>query len=91
MQSDMASELSSDGCNGGVSRLDSRMSQMSTASNGAGHPTWRSNYRGDYVDLPDQTALCTHDLICWAFQIARGMEYLASRKVSSRWFGWNPI
>lgn len=25
--------------------------------------------------------VCTRDLLLWSFQVARGMEYLASRKV----------
>jgi FMS-like tyrosine kinase 1 len=25
--------------------------------------------------------VCTSDLVCWSFQIARGMDYLSSRKV----------
>ncbi|XP_050420983.1 vascular endothelial growth factor receptor 1 isoform X2 [Adelges cooleyi] len=43
-------------------------------------PEWRSNYRGDYKNL-NVKPTCTHDLICWSFQISRGMEYLASRKI----------
>lgn len=70
--------------------------EMADGIDSSGHPTltsnpsntsgnqpylpWRSNYRGDYRDLPEQP-LCTRDIICWAFQIARGMEYLARRKV----------
>jgi len=30
----------------------------------------------------ESLSLTTKDLICYAFQIARGMEYLASRNVS---------
>lgn len=59
----------------------------SAPSNSSGnhpYPPWRSNYRGDYRDLPQQP-LCTRDLLCWAFQIARGMDYLADRKVCARW------
>ena len=52
----------------------------SNASGNQPYPPWRSNYRGDYRDLPEQP-LCTRDLLCWAFQIARGMDYLARRKV----------
>lgn len=43
-------------------------------------PEWRSNYQGDYKNLILKPS-CTNDLICWSFQVARGMEYLASRKV----------
>ncbi|XP_050544021.1 vascular endothelial growth factor receptor 1 isoform X2 [Daktulosphaira vitifoliae] len=43
-------------------------------------PEWRSNYRGDYKNL-NVKPICTHDLICWSFQISRGMDYLASRKI----------
>lgn len=44
-------------------------------------PDWRSNYRGDYRNATVRP-IKTSDLLCWSFQIARGMEYLASRKVS---------
>lgn len=43
-------------------------------------PDWRSNYRGDYRNTFVKP-ISTTDLICWSFQIARGMDYLASRKV----------
>jgi len=38
------------------------------------------HYRGDYHHV-DVRPIKTTDLLCWAFQISRGMEYLASRKV----------
>lgn len=63
--------------------LDSNGSFIATTSSDpmSTNPNWRSNYRGDYQDQP---ALCltTLDLICWAFQVARGMAYLAGRKVT---------
>ena len=43
------------------------------------------NSAGDYLEcLPQNGALplTTKDLICFTFQIARGMEYLSSRNVS---------
>lgn len=48
-------------------------------SNNSVQPAWRSNYKMDYKGpLRNVT---TTDLICWSFQVARGMDYLASRKV----------
>jgi FMS-like tyrosine kinase 1 len=44
-------------------------------------PDWRSNYRGDYKDQ-NFKPICTQDLLSWAFQVARGMEYLSQRRVS---------
>lgn len=48
-------------------------------SNNSVQPAWRSNYKMDYKG-PARTVTTT-DLLCWSFQVARGMEYLASRKV----------
>lgn len=48
-------------------------------SNNSSQPHWRLNYRGDYKG--DVKPLCTKDLLVWAFQLARGMEFLASRNV----------
>ncbi|KAJ2950586.1 hypothetical protein O0L34_g8837 [Tuta absoluta] len=45
-------------------------------------PEWRSNYESDYsFDGRSPRPLCSRDLLAWSFQIARGMEYLASRKI----------
>ncbi|XP_026765009.2 LOW QUALITY PROTEIN: vascular endothelial growth factor receptor 1 [Galleria mellonella] len=52
------------------------------ASEGYVQPEWRSNYESDYIyDSRNPRPLTSRDLLAWAFQIARGMEYLASRKV----------
>ncbi|XP_043268630.1 vascular endothelial growth factor receptor 1 isoform X2 [Venturia canescens] len=49
-------------------------------SNNSTQPGWRSNYHGDYKDQ-NLKPICTQDLLSWAFQVARGMEYLSQRKV----------
>nr|CAD7196039.1 unnamed protein product [Timema douglasi] len=49
-------------------------------SNNSSQPEWRSNVRGDYKPSHVRP-ICTRDLLCWAFQVARGMEYLVGRKV----------
>ncbi|KAM3968141.1 LOW QUALITY PROTEIN: PDGF- and VEGF-receptor related [Aphomia sociella] len=51
-------------------------------SEGYVQPEWRSNYESDYIyDSRNPRPLTSRDLLAWSFQIARGMEYLASRKV----------
>lgn len=50
-------------------------------SNNSSQPGWRSNYHGDYRDQ-NLKPICTQDLLSWAFQVARGMEYLNQRRVS---------
>ncbi|XP_076382328.1 vascular endothelial growth factor receptor 1 [Megalopta genalis] len=42
-------------------------------------PGW-SNCRGDYKDS-NLKPICTQDLLSWAFQVARGMEYISQRKI----------
>ncbi|XP_063227946.1 vascular endothelial growth factor receptor 1-like [Bacillus rossius redtenbacheri] len=49
-------------------------------SNNSVQPGWRSNFVGDYRSGHVEP-IFTRDLLCWAFQVARGMEYLAGKKV----------
>jgi len=44
-------------------------------------PDWGTNYRGDYKGQTLEP-IFTRDLLSWAFQVARGMEYLSQRRVS---------
>ncbi|KAH8412133.1 hypothetical protein KR009_000017, partial [Drosophila setifemur] len=47
-------------------------------SNNSIQPAWRSNYKTDSTEAMTVT---TVDLVSWAFQVARGMDYLSSKKV----------
>jgi len=47
-------------------------------SNNSVQPAWRSNYK---TDSNEAMTVTTVDLISWAFQVARGMDYLSSKKV----------
>ncbi|XP_020798924.1 vascular endothelial growth factor receptor 1 isoform X4 [Drosophila serrata] len=47
-------------------------------SNNSVQPAWRSNYKTDSTEAMSVT---TVDLVSWAFQVARGMDYLSSKKV----------
>ena len=45
-------------------------------------PDWSMNYEADEQVIEDaMNPVSTRYLICWSFQIARGMDYLASKKV----------
>ncbi|XP_053599846.1 vascular endothelial growth factor receptor 1 isoform X3 [Plodia interpunctella] len=54
--------------------------ELTQVSEGYVQPEWRTNYESDYQSAAPRP-LFSRDLLAWAFQIARGMEYLASRKV----------
>ena len=51
---------------------------LSTASQQG--PGWRANVRGDY-DTETIRPVATKDLLCWAYQVAKGMEYLDNQRV----------
>ncbi|XP_077296632.1 vascular endothelial growth factor receptor 1-like [Arctopsyche grandis] len=69
-----------DTANTAISMVPTGYDGMVTSS-GSVQPEWRSNYRGDYNYNKDVRPISTQDLLGWSFQVARGMEYLANRKV----------
>ncbi|XP_048365783.1 vascular endothelial growth factor receptor 2 isoform X2 [Sphaerodactylus townsendi] len=66
-------------------RLDSIASSQSSASSGFGEERSLSDVEeGDASEDPCKNSLTLEDLICYSFQVARGMEFLASRKCIHR-------
>ncbi|XP_028039144.1 vascular endothelial growth factor receptor 1 isoform X2 [Bombyx mandarina] len=66
------------------SLLDSGNSKRSgrKVSEGYIQQEWQTKYEGDYIyECHQPRPLTSGHLLGWAFQIARGMEYLANRKV----------
>ena len=57
------------------------MSSNTEIDNQEEPPDWSLNYRVDADDEGQSQRISTRDLISWSFQIARGMDYLASKKV----------
>lgn len=65
-----------------VNTANTNRSARKVSASGYVQPEWRSNYESDYsYDGRNPRPLTSRDLLVWAFQIARGMEYLAARKV----------
>lgn len=65
-----------------VNTANTNRSARKVSETGYVQPEWRSNYESDYsFEGRNPRPLTSRDLLAWAFQIARGMEYLASRKV----------
>ncbi|XP_049766457.1 mast/stem cell growth factor receptor kita-like [Schistocerca cancellata] len=50
-----------------------------SVSGGSRPQEWCYYYKCD--DAGKVNPVCTHDLVCWSYQIANGMDYLAQRKV----------
>lgn len=57
-----------------------RRSSCASSTWGGGDRDGNGHYRGDYHHV-EVRPIRSVDLLGWAFQMARGMEYLASRKV----------
>ncbi|XP_050342190.1 vascular endothelial growth factor receptor 1 isoform X4 [Nymphalis io] len=65
-----------------VNTANTNRSGRKVSETGYVQPEWRSNYETDYsFEGRNPRPLTSRDLLAWAFQIARGMEYLANRKV----------
>lgn len=69
--------------NSGIGSINTDMTSLPSQYYGmenTSNPEWCANLEGDY-QVSQMEKLTTSTLVCWAFQIARGMEYLASRRV----------
>jgi hypothetical protein len=51
----------------------------STTDGSSATEHWTTKYRSDFKG--ELKRITTKDLVCWSYQVARGMQYLASRRV----------
>ena len=59
---------------------DGHVHHTTTDSSGAMSEHWTPRYRGD-CRSGEVPSVSTRDLVCWSYQVARGMDYLASQQV----------
>uniref|UniRef100_A0A8C4Q168 receptor protein-tyrosine kinase n=1 Tax=Eptatretus burgeri TaxID=7764 RepID=A0A8C4Q168_EPTBU len=65
-------------------RLSSVDSSESSTSSGFAEEHWLSEAEDEEGEDPDKKLLTMEDLICYSFQVAKGMAFLASRKCIHR-------
>uniref|UniRef100_A0A8C4Q1A1 receptor protein-tyrosine kinase n=1 Tax=Eptatretus burgeri TaxID=7764 RepID=A0A8C4Q1A1_EPTBU len=65
-------------------RLSSVDSSESSTSSGFAEEHWLSEAEDEEDEDPDKKLLTMEDLICYSFQVAKGMAFLASRKCIHR-------
>lgn len=68
------------------SKVDEDNVMFNLQTNSTYESSWGFNYQGDYNDH-NLKPISTQDLLAWAFQVARGMDYLSKRKVSQFSYG----
>ena len=47
-------------------------------------PKWRSSWLPDTTVINTRTEITTTDLMAWSYHVAKGMEFLGTRKVGLR-------
>lgn len=87
-RSSISSDINQSNSNGSVRYIPSSTSETSehgqvsfnpSVSGGSRPNEWCYYYKCD--DAGKVNPVCTQDLVCWSYQVANGMSYLAQRKV----------